>query len=241
MNVEHDMGEVRVRPWQESSLRFRWSRAGLAFLPSWYVVPDDVAPHFVVDDVLIEKTRQLCPGGGVPAGLFAESARGRFPGVSLAHDLLCEGAHLEVRVSNVTGVERCFRCGVVGRIVEPGQSCARGSHMVVGLETRATPTRECHEVVMGERVRLSMTPTYLYVPDGVLDDFMVDELFVLSGGIYSRVPREMLSHKSLRKHAEITLIPDRIVLAGSLLKLLARPVIPSYFRGAVLGAIGEVA
>lgn len=239
--VEHSMGEVRVKPWQEAALRFQRACAGFALLPSWYVVPDDVAPHFVVEDILIGRSSQHCWGDGVPASLFAESARSRFPGVSLAHDLLCEGEHLEVRVTNITDVERRFRCSVVGNLVKPGQSCAGGSHLVVGLETRATRTRVGLYAVVSKMMRLGMTLTHLYVPYGVLDEYRVDELSVLSGGIYSRVPSAMLTDKSLRAGAEISLLPDQAARAGSLLTLWARQVAgsPSYFRGALLGTLGD--
>ena len=239
--VEYYAGEVTVKPWQEAALRFQSSCAG--FVPSWYVVPDDVAPYFVVEDILIGQSSQHCSGDGVPASLFAESVRGRFPGVSLAHDLLCEGAHLEVRVRNITDVERCFRCSVVGNLVQPGQSCAGGSYLVVGLETRAARTRAGLDAVVNKVVWLGMTPTHLYVPDGVLDDFRVDELSVFSkdGSLYSSASSEMLLDRSLRAGAEICLAPDRAARAGSLLTLRARQVEggPSYFRGAVLGTLGD--
>lgn len=239
--VEHSLGEVTVRPWQEATLSLTLSAGSRPFVPTWYQVPDDVAPHFVIEDVLIGHSRQFCSGGGVPAGIFADSSRFRRPDVSLVHDVLSVRSRLEMKVTNVTGRERVFRCEVVGRDVEPGQTCGGGTYTVIGLETGMTRSRAGFEIRVNERMIFNVTPTNLYVPDELLDVFQVVQLQAFSANQLSVVPTKMLSPENLRGQAEISLRPCPTAQAGKLLTLLARHSSggPSYFRGAVLALIGD--
>lgn len=135
-----------------------------SFFPTRIVLPDDVAPHFLVTDVRVGKDSQLWSAGALPGELFAESG----PRLDLLLDECRPGAKVTVCAQSRSGEAREFRCWVQGT-----RSVATGSRkVVVGYGS----TRCRGSLSISVEPQRPFRPTHLFLPSDVARDFAVESV-----------------------------------------------------------------
>jgi hypothetical protein len=90
------------------------SRPQVLFKGMRLVVPSDVAGDFSIDDVKVGKNSQFVAEGAIPARILQENA----VDVGFELDTAQISQDVTLSVTNISGVARVFRAGLIGRAAE---------------------------------------------------------------------------------------------------------------------------
>ena len=184
------------------------------FTPTGLVIPDDVAPHFLITDIKVGKNSQLMSVGAVPASLFAKSA----PRHNLAMDLADDRSAFVISATNISEKARNFRCSVEGISAIPASVGPEipGPYLhVVGFGCTLVQGGCGYTTAhINVEPQIAIVPQWLHVPPHVLEHFEIDAVFVHyrldSSSKRSSVPEHLLAKPQLGRSGAICLVPDPV-------------------------------
>lgn len=155
--------------------------------PTQIVIPNDVAPHFLVTDVKVGRNSQFLSAACVPASFFAESS----PRDDLLFEILQPGMMLALSVTNISDVSREFRCTVRGQAAaSPHDGC--GS--LCGLGYTEIPPGESASI--NTQSQVVFAPDRLFIPRDVLEKTTIHRISKLNAYVVESlqpVPRPILN------------------------------------------------
>lgn len=78
------------------------------------VIPSDIAGDFTIDDLKVGKDSQFVAESSIPARILQEDAWG----VLMQLDTTQIAQDVSIAVTNISGADRVFRAGLIGRVAE---------------------------------------------------------------------------------------------------------------------------
>jgi hypothetical protein len=216
------------------------------FLPAWFSIPDEIARHFLLTNVKIGKNSQLISIGCLPASLFAESMLARIDldeiGLSSMEHLVPNSTRdtITLSVTNTSDLPQKITADVLGRPIGDRPSNVDFKY---ALGLGHTTVRGNSSANINVQPPIDFIPSHLFLPNHVLDDLLVTDLYAIHVRDEPSSPRSYvlpvnLQEDQLRLSGRVTLSPRSVVKTNQFLTLSVTNRSPHdrYFTGAVLGS-----
>ena len=184
------------------------------FTPTGLIIPDDVAPHFLITSISVGLDSQLLSVGAIPASLFAESAHRH----AFAMDPADEKKLFKVSVTNISAQARNFQGSVEGIPASADPGIPKPTLRMVGFGcTLVEGGCGCTSANINVEPQITIVPQWLHVPPHVLEHFEINDIFICSLHSPHRsgsVPKHFLTKQQIERSGAICLVPNPVAPTG---------------------------
>lgn len=166
------------------------------FTPTGIVIPDEIAPHFLITNIAVGLDTQQVSTGAIPASLFAASARRR----ELAMDLVTDTKMFKISATNISPVPQNLKIEVEG--LPASELLPPDLLHVVGFGSTSVPPMSAANINV--QPQFNIIPQYLHVPPHVLEHFWIHEIRLISlPDCMEAPPCCVPKHFLLKEHLEL--------------------------------------
>jgi hypothetical protein len=222
------------------------------FKPTWFEVPDHLAPHFIVTDIKIGNSSQLISVGAFSVEVFASSA----PKDEFECEVAPVGKRVAVSVTNISNLAMEFTCKVWGHHGPVDETFTKPRGLLFGLGyVKDIPAG--NELVLKVQPQTDFNPYRLHLPKSVLARFTIKAVeslqahTVLSTSdaaplepatdlpITSSIDSGSLSKENLSAAGIIGFAPKQILTQNDIIKLVVTNTSSEQadFTGLLLGVL----
>ena len=222
--------EIEIHPAGNDYVKLTVPKHRLPFFPAYFIIPDDVAPHFLITAIRIGRDSQLISPGAIPAELFEESA----PEIRLILDQISDPERDELRVSatNISDQKRLFTMQVMGYVGSPGY--ASPPVHILGYGFTSVPGNGAANILV--QPQRSFIPQSLFLPRATRDNFRIES--VKSSMMKTDTPLHDPNAQSRDRFIELSRQPSIEVRPFITISVTNTSPAQKSFSAAIMGSLG---